>query len=116
MNEGASEYRALNPNDAWSKIKQRVRKSGANEAVLVKIQQNRQQCRAQYETRRVIVHAGCVGVWKKDRRFAAFAAFENFGVDELSLYWIPIDNIEASASFANHATKLALKLLRTLGH
>ncbi|MEP2235152.1 MAG: hypothetical protein ABJM58_03810 [Alteripontixanthobacter sp.] len=116
LDDGAKQYARLNPNDAWNRIKKIMRQKGARAGVLETIQKNREACRSHYETRRVIVHAGCVGVWSEDRNSLAFSAFESFSDGELALYWVPRNDLTLSTTYAEAATKLALSLLKRLGH
>ncbi|MCK0128090.1 hypothetical protein [Erythrobacter sp. F6033] len=114
--QGAKDYDRLNPNDVWKKIKKLMRRDGASDHVLEAIQKHRDLCRSHYETRRVIVHAGCVGLWKRDRSFLAFSAFEQFDSNQMTLYWVPLSDLKNSADYAQSAQKLALNLLQKLGH
>jgi len=69
-----------------------------------------------YETRRIIVHSGCVGVWTKDRDYLAFSAFETFAEGEMALYWLPINDLLLSTHYAEGAKVLSLRILKELGH
>ncbi|MEL7445909.1 MAG: hypothetical protein AAGK02_08855 [Pseudomonadota bacterium] len=116
LDEGAKEYDRLNPNDAWTKIKKLVREKGGSTGVLDTIQSNRDACREHYDTRRIIVHAGCVGIWEEDRSVMAFSAFEHYSEGEMAIYFVPLNDLSLSSTYAEAATKLALRLLKRLGH
>ena len=116
LDAGARSYNRLPPEDAWKRIKRTLRSQGATEGFLEAVQNNRDASRAFYETRKHLVHAGCVGTWSRDNKFMCFSAFENYGENELVLYWVPLDEVSRSTTFATSTTELALKILASLGH
>lgn len=116
LDEGAQRYHRVSPEDAWKKIKKALRSAGASNQVLEAVQNNREGSRQFYETRKLIVHAGCVGVWKVDRDYLVFAPFESERAAEMALYWVPLIDITRSTTFARAALKLALRILALLGH
>lgn len=116
LHEGAKDYQRLSPEDSWKKIKRELRTQRASEGVLETVQHNRSESRTYYETRKIVTHAGCTGTWKKDPDYLAFSAFEPYEIDQLALYWVPLDDLIRSTSFARASSKMASELLRSLGH
>lgn len=115
LDAGAADYGKLSPEDCWKKIKKELRAQGATDAVLAAVQRNRALSREFYEARKAIVHAGCVGTWEVDEDYVVFAPFESERPGEMTLIWMPLQDIERSHRFAEQALQMIGKLMKSLG-
>jgi hypothetical protein len=116
LTSGAKDHFSLSPDDAWKKIKKKMRADGLGEDALKPIQTFRDHCKKYYKTRKTIVHCGCVGVWKIDPDYIAFSAFEKFSETDLALYFVPLDEMRLSREYAQSGAEFAFKLLKIIGY
>lgn len=115
LDEGALQYSRLAPDDAWRKIKRTLKERGASEAVLERVQFNREASRDSYHFRRTIVHAGCVGVWSKDADYLCFAPYEAESQGNMVVEWLPLGGIKEATAIAEGGFRLAMRILEMIG-
>lgn len=61
-----------------------------------------------------IAHAHCAGVWRRDRNFVLFAAFEKVGDGALAFDAIPIDEMQRATRWGWAMRNLAIKLTQAI--
>jgi len=116
LDQGAAEYDKLWAKVAWTKLRQRMRDGGASEDVLGVIAEHKKAYGEHVEARNLIAHAGCVGVWTKDRDYLIFAPFEAHAPGQMVIVRQPLDTIARSTGWAKGFSEMAHRIMDSLGY